>query len=100
MMELLIERRAAVQRAIGETRLHLDTLETQAAQARREIDQLTGALLELNYLLEQLPPEPNKTNEEDCILTIGPSGDIMCNFRDLTLTNSHAFSLDGISYPV
>ncbi len=51
MIDILTERRATVQRALGDTRLRLDTLEAQAAQAGRELEQLTGALLELNHLL-------------------------------------------------
>ncbi len=64
MIDIFAERRATVQRALGETRLRLDTLEAQAAQAGRELEQLTGALLELNHLLGliQAPGGQRPTN--------------------------------------
>jgi DNA topoisomerase IA len=64
MTELLNARRAAVQQALGDTRLRLDALEAQAAQARREIDQLTGALLELNHLIAQRSPHDEPKTDE------------------------------------
>ena len=65
MMEILTERRAAIQQALGETRLRMDALEAQLAQARQECDQMTGALLELNHLMDQLqPPEEPEPDQK------------------------------------
>lgn len=56
MTELLCERESAIRRALADTLLRLDVLEAQTAQAREELQQLTGALMELNHLRKATDP--------------------------------------------